>query len=40
MGNKQFYNLLILDSLQTSSKNKVTEQENVVSIRDFMQVYK
>lgn len=38
MGSRQYFNLMILDTLQAKSKNKITDKENVISIRDFMQV--
>lgn len=40
MGSRQYFNLMILDNLQAKSKNKITEKENIISIRDFMQVIK
>ena len=38
MGNKQYYNLMILDSLQNVSNRKISEKTDIVSIRDYMQV--
>lgn len=38
MGNKKYLNLMILDNLQSQANKKVTEQSDIVSIRDYMQV--
>jgi hypothetical protein len=38
MGNKKYYNLMILDTLQSQANKKVTEEIDIVSMRDYMQV--
>jgi hypothetical protein len=38
MGNKKYYSLMILDTLQTQANKKVTEESDIVSMRDYMQV--
>ncbi len=40
MGNKKFYDLMILDTLQGPSNKKILDENDVVSIRDYMQVLK
>ena len=37
MGNKQYYNLMILDSLKNVSNKKISEKTDIVSMRDYMQ---
>ena len=37
MGNKQYYNLMIIDSLQNLNNKRVSEKSDVVSMRDYMQ---
>lgn len=37
MGNKQYYNLMIFDSLQNVANKRISEKSDVVSIRDYMQ---
>ena len=38
MGNKKYYNLMILDSLQSVSNKRICDKEEITSIRDYMQV--
>lgn len=40
MGNRQFYNMIIVDALQSQSKGKITDQESITSLKDYMQVKK
>ena len=37
MGNKQYYNLMLFDSLQNVSNKRISEKSDIVSIRDYMQ---
>lgn len=37
MGNKKYYNLMILDSLQHVSNRRISEKSDIVSMRDYMQ---
>lgn len=40
MGNKKYYNIMILDSLQSVSNKRISDKEEITSIRDYMQVRK
>ncbi|CAF0783582.1 unnamed protein product [Brachionus calyciflorus] len=37
MGNRQYYNLVIFDRLQQQTKGKVSDQESIVCLKDYMQ---
>lgn len=37
MGNKQYYNIMILDSLQSVTNKRVSEKSDIVCMRDYMQ---
>lgn len=39
MGTRKFYEVMIVDALQERSKDKIANRDNVVSLRDFMQVF-
>ena len=38
MGNKKYYSLMILDSLQSVSNKRISDKSEITSIRDYMQV--
>lgn len=37
MGNRQFYNLMIQDSLHGKTTGKVADQTEIISLKDYMQ---
>ena len=37
MGNKQYYNIILLDSIQNSHK-QITDDIDIATLRDYMQV--
>jgi hypothetical protein len=38
MGNRKYFNLVIRDTLQEEQNGKVGDKDNIVSLRDYMQV--
>jgi hypothetical protein len=38
MGTRKYFNLVIQDTLQEQQNGKIGERDNVVSLRDYMQV--
>jgi hypothetical protein len=38
MGNRKYYDLIILDKLREKNKGKVVDPEDIISLKDYMQV--